>query len=121
MSDIRTCSYLLARRMFTGNARTMGGHMHSRRRYLAASAAMALAYGLGRLATPAGANVVARSARMLVGFPPGGSLDVVARLLIEQMKGYAPAIIVDNRPGAGGRMALEALKASEPDGSVLAL
>jgi tripartite-type tricarboxylate transporter receptor subunit TctC len=56
-----------------------------------------------------------------VGFPPGGSLDVVARLLVEHMKGYAPSVIVDNRPGAGGRIALEALKAGEPDGSLLAL
>jgi tripartite-type tricarboxylate transporter receptor subunit TctC len=37
------------------------------------------------------------------------------------MKGYAPSIVVDNRPGAGGRIALEALKAGEPDGSLLAL
>jgi tripartite-type tricarboxylate transporter receptor subunit TctC len=58
---------------------------------------------------------------MLVGFPPGGSLDVVARLLVDHMQGYASSIIVDNRPGAGGRIALEALKAGEPDGSLLAL
>ena len=37
------------------------------------------------------------------------------------MKGYAASMIVDNRPGAGGRIALEALKAGEPDGSLLAL
>jgi tripartite-type tricarboxylate transporter receptor subunit TctC len=61
------------------------------------------------------------AARLLVGFPPGGSLDVVARLLVEHMKGYAPSMIVDNRPGAGGRLALEALKVGEPDGSLLAL
>jgi tripartite-type tricarboxylate transporter receptor subunit TctC len=57
----------------------------------------------------------------LVGFPAGGSLDVVARLLAEHMKGYAPSMIVDNRAGAGGRIALEALKSAEPDGSLMVL
>jgi tripartite-type tricarboxylate transporter receptor subunit TctC len=37
------------------------------------------------------------------------------------MKGFAPSMIVDNRPGAGGRIALEALKAGEPDGSLVVL
>ena len=37
------------------------------------------------------------------------------------MKGYAPSVIVDNRPGAGGRLPLEALKGAEPDGSVMVL
>ena len=46
---------------------------------------------------------------------------MVARLLAEYMKGYAPSLIVDNRPGAGGRTALEALKGSDADGSVMAL
>jgi tripartite-type tricarboxylate transporter receptor subunit TctC len=67
------------------------------------------------------AQTLTRNARLLVGFPPGGSLDAVARLLVEHMKAYAPSMIVDNRPGAGGRIALEALKAGEPDGSLLAL
>jgi len=58
---------------------------------------------------------------MIVGYPPGGSTDVIARLLIDQMKGYAPTIIIDNRPGTGGRLALETLKVAPPDGSVMAL
>jgi tripartite-type tricarboxylate transporter receptor subunit TctC len=95
--------------------------MLSRRFFLTASASGALACGFGGLGTAAGAQVVAKNVRLLVGFPPGGSLDVVARLLAEHMKGYAPSMIVDNRPGAGGRIALETLKNSEPDGSVLIL
>ena len=67
------------------------------------------------------AQLVQKSARMLVGFPAGGSIDVVARLLVEQMKGYAPNFVVDNRPGAGGRLALDSLKASDADGSVMIL
>jgi tripartite-type tricarboxylate transporter receptor subunit TctC len=55
--------------------------------------------------------------KILVGFPPGGSTDLVARLLAEKMAVVLKQpIIVDNKPGAGGRMAAQALKASAPDG-----
>jgi tripartite-type tricarboxylate transporter receptor subunit TctC len=57
----------------------------------------------------------------MVGFPAGSSPDFVARLLAEQLRDYAPTIVVDNRPGAGGRLPLEALKAAERDGSVMVL
>jgi tripartite-type tricarboxylate transporter receptor subunit TctC len=95
--------------------------MLSRRCFVTSSASAGLVCALGGLAPAASAQTLAKNARLLVGFPPGGSLDVVARLLVEHMKGYAPSMIVDNRPGAGGRIALEALKAGEPDGSLLAL
>jgi len=57
----------------------------------------------------------------MVGFPAGSSPDYVSRLLAEYVKGYAPSIIVDNRPGAGGRLSLDALKGGERDGSLMAL
>lgn len=91
--------------------------MQSRRRFVALSAA-ALAAGRP---SPGSADVIGRTARLMVGFPAGSSPDVVARLLAQHMKDYAPTIIVDNRPGAGGRLPLEALKAGDRDGSVLAL
>src|SRR4051794_37794588 len=59
--------------------------------------------------------------RMLVGFGPGGAIDVIARMLVEGMRDYAPSFIVDNRPGAGGRLALGALKNSPADGTVMIL
>jgi tripartite-type tricarboxylate transporter receptor subunit TctC len=49
-------------------------------------------------------------ARIIVGFPPGGTSDVIARLLASAMKDYASSIIVETRSGAGGRVAIEALK-----------
>jgi tripartite-type tricarboxylate transporter receptor subunit TctC len=58
---------------------------------------------------------------MLVGFTPGGAIDIIARLLVNEMKSNGSSAIVDNRPGAGGRVALDALKASPADGSVLIL
>ncbi len=61
-------------------------------------------------------------ARLLVGFPPGGSTDMVARRLAEQLRGrYAPTVIVDNRPGAGAQLAVVALRGSAPDGATLLL
>jgi tripartite-type tricarboxylate transporter receptor subunit TctC len=59
--------------------------------------------------------------RMLVGFGAGGAIDVIARMLVEGMKDYAPSFIVDNRPGAGGRLALGALKTSPADGTAMIL
>jgi tripartite-type tricarboxylate transporter receptor subunit TctC len=58
--------------------------------------------------------------RMLVGFGAGGAIDVIARMLVEGMKD-SPSFIVDNRPGAGGRLALGALKSSPADGTAMIL
>ena len=53
--------------------------------------------------------------KILVGFPPGGSTDTVARMLADKMSlMLKQPIIVDNKPGAGGRIAAEALKTSAP-------
>jgi tripartite-type tricarboxylate transporter receptor subunit TctC len=63
-----------------------------------------------------------RTIRLLVGFPPGGGTDAVARLLAEQLNGALNAnVIVDNRAGAGGQIAAQALKVAAPDGSTLFL
>jgi tripartite-type tricarboxylate transporter receptor subunit TctC len=58
---------------------------------------------------------------MLVGFTPGGAIDVIARMLVEGIKNYSPSFIVDNRPGAGGRLALGALKGGPADGTAMIL
>ena len=67
------------------------------------------------------AQTIPKTVRILVGFPPGGSADLLARALAQQMGGYGAQIIVENKPGAGGRIALEQLKNADADGSVLAL
>jgi tripartite-type tricarboxylate transporter receptor subunit TctC len=86
---------------------------------------LACATGLGALlpGTPrlAGAQTIHNAARMLVGFGAGGAIDVIARTLVDGMKDYAPSFIVDNRPGAGGRLALGTLKAGPADGSAMVL
>lgn len=91
----------------------------NRRRFLFGSAGGIASYTLGL--SPTLSQPLHSTARILVGFPPGGPTDVVARLLAEQMKAYASSTIVENRPGAGGRVAMDALKNSAPDGSVMIL
>lgn len=58
--------------------------------------------------------------RILVGFPPGGESDLVARLLADGLRGsLGVPVIVDNRPGASGMLAAEMLKNAAPDGRTL--
>jgi tripartite-type tricarboxylate transporter receptor subunit TctC len=62
--------------------------------------------------------------KILYGFPAGSAGDSVARRVGDKLGNTAftkNAAVVDNRPGAGGRIALEALKTSPADGSVLAV
>lgn len=63
-----------------------------------------------------------KTLRILVGFPPGGSLDTVARMLAEKMAvTLGRPVIVDNKPGAGGRVAAELLKNAAADGDTVML
>ena len=83
---------------------------------LAASAIQALAW------PTAHAQELPETARIIVGYPPGGGPDLTARRLSEQLTGkLAKAVIVDNRPGAAGRIAVDIAKASPPDGLALLL
>jgi tripartite-type tricarboxylate transporter receptor subunit TctC len=62
------------------------------------------------------------TARVLCGFPAGGTTDAVSRRVAEKLRGvHAKTLIVDNKPGAGGRLAVEELKRSPNDGSVMLL
>ncbi|MGA0608949.1 Bug family tripartite tricarboxylate transporter substrate binding protein [Caldimonas sp. KR1-144] len=59
-----------------------------------------------------------RPVRILVGFPAGGGTDAIARVLAEKLKDELGApVIVENKPGAGGQLAAQALKVSAPDGT----
>ncbi|MGE4337756.1 MAG: tripartite tricarboxylate transporter substrate-binding protein [Pigmentiphaga sp.] len=58
--------------------------------------------------------------RLLVGFAPGGTTDVVARILAKGMQDeLGRTVLVENRPGAGGQIAAQALKSARPDGTTL--
>ena len=65
---------------------------------------------------------VDKPVKLLVGFAPGGSADIAARLIADRMKDeLKQPVVVENRPGAGGRIVAEAVKNSPADGSVLML
>jgi tripartite-type tricarboxylate transporter receptor subunit TctC len=60
--------------------------------------------------------------RMLVGFPPGAGLDAMSRMVAEKMRAsLGRNVLVENRPGAGGRIVMDVLKTSPADGSVLVM
>jgi tripartite-type tricarboxylate transporter receptor subunit TctC len=80
-------------------------------------AAGLLAAGGAALAQPSGTPI-----RLLVGFPAGGGTDVIARTLAEKLKDeLGTSVVVDNRAGAGGQIAAQALKAAPADGHTLFL
>lgn len=61
---------------------------------------------------------LAKIAHILIGFSPGLP-DAMARLVAGQMTDYAETILVENRPGAASRIAVEAVKNADADGSVI--
>jgi tripartite-type tricarboxylate transporter receptor subunit TctC len=63
-----------------------------------------------------------RVVRLLVGFPPGGGADLAARVVAAGLSDMWPQqVIVENRPGAGARVALDATAHAPPDGYTLLL
>jgi tripartite-type tricarboxylate transporter receptor subunit TctC len=93
--------------------------MPTRRHLLATSAAGLLAAATGFV--PRGrAQVLKRPVRVIVGFPAGGGTDVIARILADRLRGpYAATVLVENKPGAAARLAVEYVKNADPDGSVM--
>ncbi len=80
-------------------------------------AAIALALFCGVAAAQA-----VKPIKLLVGFPPGGGTDAVARALADKLKDeLGVSVVVENKPGAGGQLAAQTLKASPADGTVLFL
>ena len=70
----------------------------------------------------AAAPAQAQSIKLLVGFPPGGGTDAIARVLAEKLHDQlGTTVIVENRAGAGGQLAAQALKTAAPDGTTLFL
>jgi tripartite-type tricarboxylate transporter receptor subunit TctC len=63
-----------------------------------------------------------RPVHIVVGFPPGGIVDLSARLIAQSLQQkLSQSVVVDNRPGAGGNVATEAVVKARPDGGTLIL
>ena len=90
-----------------------------RRSFLIGSLRAALA--LGAVAS-LGLAQAQTTTRLLVGFPAGGGTDAIARILAERLQSDLGApVVVENKAGAGGQLAAQALKAATPDGHTLFL
>lgn len=62
-----------------------------------------------------------RTIRLVVPYPPGGPLDIVARALAERVKDTLGTVVVENRPGAGGNLGADAVAKAAPDGATLVM
>jgi len=78
---------------------------------------------LGAVATPASAqSYPTRTVRVVFGLSAGSSSDVMARIVAEKLgEKWGKAVIIDNRPGAGGNIAADVVAKSAPDGYTLLL
>jgi tripartite-type tricarboxylate transporter receptor subunit TctC len=77
-------------------------------------------------AVPAGSAVAAdyptRSIKWVVGYPPGGATDIIARLLGQRLsEKLGQPVVIENKPGAGNNIATESVINAEPDGYTLLL
>jgi tripartite-type tricarboxylate transporter receptor subunit TctC len=84
--------------------------------------ALCVAVLAGVAAGPASAQDPTRPVRIIVGFPPGGPTDILARLIgrwLQERLGQP--FVIENRPGAGGNLATQAVVNAEADGSTLLL
>jgi tripartite-type tricarboxylate transporter receptor subunit TctC len=72
-------------------------------------------------ATALPASAQATPIRLVVPYPPGGPLDVVARALAEKVKDTLGPVLVDNKPGAGGNLGADLVAKSAPDGKTLVM
>jgi tripartite-type tricarboxylate transporter receptor subunit TctC len=84
-------------------------------------ACMASLAGLLALATPAAAQdrYPNRPVRIIVPFPAGGPIDVMARLVGQKLTPTLGQVIIENRPGGGSTVGLKAAVTAEPDGHTL--
>jgi tripartite-type tricarboxylate transporter receptor subunit TctC len=87
----------------------------TRRSFVAGAAASPL------LAAPAIAQgFPSRAVRIVIGFPPGGGIDILARLMAPKMsERLGQPVVVENRPGANGLIATQGVLQSEPDGHTI--
>jgi tripartite-type tricarboxylate transporter receptor subunit TctC len=75
---------------------------------------------LGMLTTPVGAETYpTRPIKLIVPFPPGGPVDVMARVVVQRLSTSLGQVIIDNRPGADGTLGSRSAAMAEPDGYTL--
>ena len=68
-----------------------------------------------------GAHAQSKPIRLIVPYPPGGPLDIVARALADKVHDTLGTVIVDNRPGAGGNLGADLVAKAAPDGTTIVM
>ena len=95
---------------------------HDRRTFVRGASALAGFTAFG-LASRAGAQTAPPLdvVKIVTGFPPGGTSDTLCRRIAEALKGtsYTKTALVENKPGAGGQIAVQSMKGAATDGSVI--
>jgi tripartite-type tricarboxylate transporter receptor subunit TctC len=82
--------------------------------------ALALASAVIALGDHSAWSQAARTIRIVISVPPGGSIDILARILADQVSSTkGQSIIIESRPGGGGVIAAEAVARATPDGNTL--
>src|SRR5689334_23153836 len=90
------------------------------RKIFALTAALALAILTVAVADHPAWSQAARTIRVIITVPPGGSIDILFRLLADQISSTrGQTIIIESRPGGGGTIAAEAVARAAPDGNTL--
>lgn len=79
-----------------------------------------LTLGAAAIAAPVFAQAT-RPIRLIVPYPPGGPLDIVARALAERVKDSLGTVIVENKPGAGGNLGADLAAKAAPDGTTIVM
>ena len=92
----------------------------NRRRFVGASGAALAAIGLVGRAVAQSAQPL-EVVKIVTGFPPGGTSDTLCRRVAENLRGttYTKSAVVENKAGAGGQIAVQAMKGAPTDGSVV--
>ncbi len=89
----------------------------NRRHVLQSAGAASLLAAIGQQAW---AQAQIETLRIITGFPPGGTSDTICRRVADKLApGYAKVAVVENRTGAGGQIAVQAVKAAAPDGNTV--
>ncbi|GKT19430.1 tripartite tricarboxylate transporter substrate binding protein [Acidovorax sp. SUPP2522] len=92
----------------------------SLRPFLALVSVLGVAAALQATAARAADPFPSKPVRIVVGFSPGGSNDIVARLIAPKLAdALGQPVVIDNRPGAGGNIAASAVLSAPPDGTTL--
>src|SRR5262245_43914099 len=82
--------------------------------------ALMVAFALAPAARAEEPNYPSRPVKVIASAPPGGGVDIVARLVADRLaKLWGQPFVVENRPGAGGNLGSEAVAVAEPDGYTL--